>query len=63
MDDDVSFQGFPNDVIVFVYSKDNKIKVLGLDSSKRLHESLISDGWKHIHTLDACAFIENTIEL
>ena len=45
-------------VFVFIYAKDKEIKVLNIEESKRLNDSLISDGWKHTHTLDACVWIQ-----
>ena len=46
-----------NEAIVFVYSKDNEVKVLDIKESKQKHNSLINDGWKHTSTLDSCKFI------
>lgn len=43
---------------VFIYHKEDKIKVLELDDSKALHIQMIEDGWKHTTTLNACAWIE-----
>ena len=43
---------------IFVYSKDGKIKVLGLDQSKKEHKEFIREGWKHTQTLDVCTYIE-----
>ena len=43
---------------VFVYSKDGKIKVLGIEQSQKQHQDLILHGWEHRQTLDACAYIE-----
>lgn len=45
-------------VFVFVYAKGPKIKVLGLEDSKKYHEELKIDGWKHTHTLDACMYLQ-----
>ena len=47
-----------NNVVVFVYAKDNKIKVLGLEDAKNLNDTLKSVGWKHTETIDACAWME-----
>lgn len=47
-----------NEAIVFVYLKDNKVKVLDVKESKNKHNLLINNGWKHISTLDACRFLE-----
>lgn len=44
--------------LVFVYSKDNQIKVLGLEKSRELNKALLSDGWKHTQTIDPCVWIE-----
>ena len=43
---------------VFVYAKESEIKVLNIDNAKTLHNKLISEGWVHTQTLDACIFIE-----
>lgn len=43
---------------VFIYTKDGKIKCLSLDGTRKNQDELLEDGWKHIQTLDACAFIE-----
>lgn len=45
-------------IIVFIYAKSNEIKVLSLEDSKRNHEGLIKEGWKHTQTLDTCKFLE-----
>lgn len=45
--------------IVFVYYKEEKIKVLTLEQSKSEHENLISIGWIHTATLDSCVYIEH----
>lgn len=45
-------------VFVFIYAKDKEIKVLNIEESKRLNDSLISEGWKHTHTLEACGWIQ-----
>jgi hypothetical protein len=47
-----------NEAIVFIYSKDNEVKVLDIKESKHKHNSLINDGWKHKSTLDSCKFLE-----
>ena len=46
------------EVIIFVYAKDGKIKVLGIDSVLRLEEELLKDGWVHTQTLNACVFLQ-----
>jgi hypothetical protein len=43
---------------VFIYVKDNKVKVFDLETSKELHDSMIKQGYKHIATLDPCKWIE-----
>jgi hypothetical protein len=43
---------------VFVYCKENKIKVLGIEAVKEQEKQLLSEGWKHTATLDACKWIE-----
>ena len=45
-------------VFVFIYAKDKVIKALNIEESKRLNDSLISEGWKHTQTLDACVWIQ-----
>jgi hypothetical protein len=47
-----------NEAIVFVYSKDNEVKVLSIEESKINHDKLINEGWKHTSTLNACKFLE-----
>ena len=46
------------ETIVLVYAKDSEIKVFSIENSKLLHNKLISEGWVHTQTLDACIFIE-----
>ena len=48
-----------NEQIVFVYYKEDKLKVLNIEQSKLQHESLINDNWQHTATIDACVWIEN----
>ena len=43
---------------VFVYAKDKKIKVLGIEEAKISQHDLILDGWEHTATMDACMWIE-----
>ena len=43
---------------IFIYAKDGKVKVLSIEDAKAQAESLLSDGWKHTATLDACIWIE-----
>lgn len=47
-----------NEAIVFVYLKDNKVKVLDVKESKNKHNLLINNGWKHSSTLNVCTFLE-----
>lgn len=42
--------------IVFVYAKDNQIRVLTMSDD---HKLLKSDGWVHTHTLDVCRWLEH----
>lgn len=42
--------------IVFVYSKNEIIKVLDLNEA--LGTTLLQEGWVHTATLDPCAYIE-----
>jgi hypothetical protein len=48
-----------NTSIIFVYKKDDKIKVLDLNRSPFEHEKMKNEGYKHTATLDVCMFIEN----
>ena len=43
---------------IFIYEKQGKIKAVGLEEDKRVHDDLISDGWEHTTTLDGCRYIE-----
>ena len=45
-------------IFVFIYAKDKKIRALNVEGVKRLNDSLIKEGWKHTQTLDACAWIQ-----
>ena len=45
--------------IVYVYSKNKKIKVLPHDTALKNHNKILSDGWKHTATIDPCLWIEN----
>jgi len=42
----------------FVYQKGDDFKALDFDHAKAQGDALKVDGWKHIATLDAPAFIE-----
>lgn len=42
----------------YVYSKENKVKVLDHDTSLAISDLLIKDGWKHTATLNSVAFIQ-----
>jgi len=45
--------------IVFVYSKEGKVKVLDLNTSVQTPDfELADEGWKLTATLDPCKFIE-----
>jgi hypothetical protein len=46
------------DHFVFIYAKRGEIKALNLNESKKLHDGLMADGWKHTATLDPCIFIQ-----
>ena len=50
-----------NNQFVFVYTKESKVKVLDLETSKELHNSMIKEGYKHISTLDPCKWIEHIL--
>lgn len=43
---------------VFVYAKNEKIKVCGLAEAKATEKELLADGWVHTSTLDSCMFLE-----
>ena len=44
---------------VFVYAKDGKIKVLDMEKSLKLHNSLIEKGWIQTASLNPCIFLEH----
>ena len=54
------------EAVVYIYIKDNEIKVLDSSFNKDEHDSLLKDNWKHTVTLNATTFIkyvyENTID-
>lgn len=43
---------------IFIYEKQGKIKAVGLEDGKRVHDDLVSDGWEHTKTIDGCRYIE-----
>lgn len=43
---------------VFVYHKNDEIKVLDLETAKKLNDKLLKEEWNHTATLDPCAWIE-----
>jgi len=45
-------------VFVFIYAKNKEIKVLNIEESIRLDDSLKNEGWEHTSTLNACAWIQ-----
>lgn len=45
--------------LVFVYAKDNEIKVLDFEKAKNIEDVLKSEGWFHTATLDPCVFIQH----
>lgn len=45
--------------VVFVYAKDEKIKVLSLEDAKRTEIDLQIEGWSHVHTIDPCVYIQH----
>ena len=47
-----------NICFVFVYSKNDMIKVIGLEDATESHNDLINNGWVHTQTIDACKWIE-----
>lgn len=48
-----------NKAIIFIYTKDNKIKALDVDEATKEHNDLLYNGWIHTQTLNACVFIEH----
>lgn len=50
-------------IAVFVYIKNDKVKVLGLDEAKTQDSILKEQGWKHTSTLDPCVFIEHVYDV
>ncbi len=44
--------------VVFIYSKQGKIKALGSLEAEILHKNLILDDWIQTHTLDVCRTLE-----
>ena len=54
------------EAVVYIYIKDNEIKVLDSSFNKDEHDSLLKDNWKHTVTLNTTTFIkyvyENTID-
>lgn len=50
--------GMYEEQFVFVYAKDGKIKALIFKEAKSRHDELISDGWVHTETIDACRYIQ-----
>ena len=43
---------------IIIYSKNKKIKALGVDAAKREGKGLLYDGWLHTATLDPCGYLE-----
>jgi len=46
------------DSTVFIYAKDGKIKVIGLQNARKASDELKKEGWTHTATLDPCMFLE-----
>ena len=44
--------------IVYVYSKNGKIKVINHDDSFNKHLEMLNKGWTHAQTIDACIYLE-----
>ena len=44
---------------LFVYAKDDKIKVLNTEVAIDSNDRLLKQGWKHTATIDACRWLEN----
>jgi hypothetical protein len=49
-------------IFVFIYKRDEEVKVLTYDQAWKEHKELISFGWKHIQTLDAIQYIKYQFE-
>lgn len=47
------------DSLVFIYTKNNKIKALSLKGAIDYSEELLLDGYIHTETIEASMFIEN----
>jgi hypothetical protein len=47
--------------IVFVYSKNDKIRALSLSEAQEQRDFLLKDGYKHTATIDPCLWIENLV--
>jgi len=47
--------------VVFLYSKEGKIRVLDIENARTKNNDLEPNGWKHTATLDACKFIESLL--
>ena len=43
---------------VFIYAKDNKIKVLTQYEANQYEKELKSEGWSHKATLNPCTYIQ-----
>lgn len=44
--------------VIFIYKNFDKIKCLNYNDAKVNHDYLIKNCWKHIATLNSCAFLE-----
>jgi len=49
--------------MVFIYLKEDTVKVLDLEDAKRLANQMIDDGWKHIVTLNSAIWIQMLLNL
>jgi len=49
--------------MVFIYLKDDFIKVLDLEQSKQEHQDLIGFGFKHISTLNSAIYLQMLLNL
>lgn len=45
--------------VIFVYHKDNKIKILSIETDKCEHQNLLDEGYSHTATLNSALFLEN----
>lgn len=52
-----------SEIIVFVYHKEGKLKVLSLEDAGKNNERLLAEKWRHVATMNPCVFIEHLFTL